>query len=137
MKYLSIIRYVLILISVLVTIVPFALQGDSPVPEVDTMLRWTYVMLGLSAVCVVVLPLFNLAKNPKSALRSLMGLGIVAIVVIIAYSLSSSADIVTATKTYNNAMELKLSDTGLYTTYVAFAVAVLSILVTEVYKLFK
>lgn len=127
----------MILISVLVTIVPFALQGDSPVPEVDTMLRWTYVMLGLSAVCVVVLPLFNLAKNPKSALRSLMGLGIVAIVVIIAYSLSSSADIVTATKTYNNAMELKLSDTGLYTTYVAFAVAVLSILVTEVYKLFK
>lgn len=139
MKYLSIIRIVLIVISVVVVAVPFMTQGSAPQPEVDTMLRWTYAMIGLGLASVILLPLFNIAKNPKSAVRSLIGLAIVAVIVLIAYSLSDATPIYTPgnPEGYTDAMELKLSDTGLITTYIALGIAVLSILVTETYKLFK
>lgn len=139
MKYLSIIRIVLIVISVVVVAVPFMTQGSAPQPEVDTMLRWTYAMIGLGLASVILLPLFNIAKNPKSAIRSLIGLAIVAVIVLIAYSLSDATPIYTPgnPEGYTDAMELKLSDTGLITTYIALGIAVLSILVTETYKLFK
>ncbi len=139
MKYLSIIRIVLIVISVVVVAVPFMTQGSAPQPEVDTMLRWTYAMVGLGLASVILLPLFNVAKNPKSAIRSLIGLAIVAVVVLVAYSLSDATPIYTPgnPEGYTDAMELKLSDTGLITTYIALGVAVLSIVVTEAYKLFK
>ncbi len=137
MKYLSIIRIVLIVISVLIVAIPFFSQGAEPQPEVDMMLRWTYAMIGMALAAVVVLPIFNIAKNPKSALRSLIGLAIVAVIVLIAYALSDATPIQTPSNTYVNPTELRLSDTGLITTYIAFGVAILSIVVTEVYKLFK
>ncbi|MFI3267515.1 MAG: hypothetical protein R3Y51_02235 [Rikenellaceae bacterium] len=121
----------------MVVLLPF-LQAEGEVTDVDTMLNWTYGLLGLTIVAVVVLPLFNLAKNPKAALRSLVGILVVGIVFAIAYSLSSDAPIeVSAAKVYSDPAELKLSDTGLFMTYAAFGVAIISILFGEVYKLFK
>lgn len=137
MKYLSIIRYVLILVSVLVVVVPF-IQGSSTNIDVDTMLRWTYLLVGLTLATIIVMPIFNLAKNPKASVRSLIGLLIVGVAFAIAYSLSSSEPIeATAIKIYDNPLELKLSDTGLFMSYVAFGLAIISILFGEVYKLFK
>ncbi|MDE6183052.1 MAG: hypothetical protein K2F53_01350 [Rikenellaceae bacterium] len=137
MKYLSIIRIALIVISVLIVAIPFFSQGSEPQPEVDMMRRWTYAMIGMALAAVVVLPIFNIAKNPKSAVRSLIGLAIVAVIVLIAYALSDATPVSTPSNTYVNPTELRLSDTGLITTYIAFGIAILSIVVTEVYKLFK
>lgn len=138
MKYLSIIRYVLIVVSALVVAVPFLIQGNAPEPEVSTMLNWTYALLGVTIFLVIVLPLFNLAKNPRAAIRSLVGIAIVAIVFAIAYFFADDTAIqATATKIYDNKLELKLSDTGLFMTYAAFGITVISIVVTEVYNLFK
>lgn len=137
MKYLSILRYALTIVSIVIVMLPF-IQGGGETTDVDTMLNWTYGLLGLTIVAVVVLPLFNLAKNPKAALRSLVGILVVGIVFAIAYSLSSDAPIeVSAAKVYSDPAELKLSDTGLFMTYAAFGVAIISILFGEVYKLFK
>jgi len=139
MKYLSIIRIVLIVVSVAIVAGAFLTQGTAPEPNVDAMLRWTYAMIGIATLCALLFPVINIAKNPKSAVRSLIGLAIVAVIVLIAYSLSDATPIYTPgnTEGYTNALELRLSDTGLITTYFALGIAVLSIVVTEVYKLFK
>ena len=125
------------MISVAIVATAFLTQGSAPQPDVDAMLRWTYAMVGIATLCAVLFPIINIAQNPKSAIRSLIGLAIVAVVVLIAYSLSDATPVYTPSNNYTNAMELRLSDTGLITTYFALGIAVLSIVVTEVYKLFK
>ncbi|MDE6483020.1 MAG: hypothetical protein K2L01_04595 [Rikenellaceae bacterium] len=139
MKYLSIIRIVLIVISVAIVAIAFLTQGSAPEPNVDAMLRWTYAMVGIATLCAVLLPLINIAKNPKSAVRSLIGVAIVAVIVLIAYALSDATPVYTPGRAegYTDALELRLSDTGLITTYLALGIAVVSIVVTEVYNLFK
>ena len=137
MKYLSIIRYLFIIVSVLVVVLAFALSPAGADPDVDMMLRWTYILLGLAVGAAVLAPLFSIARNPKSAVRSLLGLVLVVIIVAISYSLSSDEPVQAATKVYDNATELRLSDTGLFTTYVAFALAIVTIVVTEIINVFK
>lgn len=127
------------MISVAIVAIAFLTQGSAPEPNVDAMLRWTYAMVGIATLCAVLLPLINIAKNPKSAVRSLIGVAIVAVIVLIAYALSDATPVYTPGRAegYTDALELRLSDTGLITTYLALGIAVVSIVVTEVYNLFK
>ncbi|MFI3262773.1 MAG: hypothetical protein R3Y26_07675 [Rikenellaceae bacterium] len=137
MKYLSILRYALTIVSIVIVMLPF-IQGGGETTDVDTMLNWTYGLVFFTIAAVIVLPLLNIAKNPKAAVRSLVGILIVGVIFAIAYSLSSSTPIeVSASKVYDNPLELKLSDTGLFMTYAAFGLSILSIFFGEVYKLFK
>lgn len=136
MKYLSIIRYALLIVSVLVVTIPFLTQTGAE-PEVDTMLNVAGLFLGITAFLAIVLPAFNLAQNPKGAVRSLLGFALVAIILGICYSMSDGSPVITPAETYDNVVELRLSDTGLFATYIAMAVAVSSILILEVYNMFK
>ncbi len=132
MKYLSIIRYVLLAVSALVVVLYFA--GTT---SVDLMLRWAYVLLGGAAVLAVLMPLFNLAQNPKGALRSLAGLAIMAALLGVSYALSSDAPIVTAVNTFDDPTLLKVSDMGLFSMYAAMFAAVGSIVLGEIANIFK
>lgn len=132
MKYLSIIRYVLLTISVLTVLLYFAGASD-----VDLMLNWAYILLGLTVAVSLIFPVVNIIQNPKGAMGTLIGLAVVAIVVGICYSFASDATIVTAVKTFDNPLELKLSDTGLYAAYIALASAILAAIGGEVVNLFK
>ncbi len=135
MKYLAIIRYLLLAISTIVVVAFFA-QGQVA-DDVSYMLNWAYLMLGLSVVAVVLLPLFNVLKNPTGALRSMIGLAVIAVIVLIAYGASDATPITTPSAVYDDPAILKFSDTGLYTTYAILAAAFVSILVAEVSNIFK
>ena len=136
MKYLSILRYALLIVSVAVVAIPFiTMTGDQP--SVDAMLNFAGILLGITTVASIILPAFNLAQNPKGAVRSLLGFAIVAVIFGIAYSMSDGTPVVTPAETYDNVLELRLSDTGLFATYFAMAIAIGSILVLEVYNMFK
>ncbi|MBE9488055.1 MAG: hypothetical protein IMY73_02625 [Bacteroidetes bacterium] len=100
-------------------------------------MRWTYIMLGISISAMVLLPILGMIKDPKSAVRSLLGLGIVLVILAICYAFSDATPISTPAKEFTNSMELRLSDTGLYATYVALAIAIVAIFVGEIYKFFK
>lgn len=132
MKYLSIIRYVLLAISALTVLLFFV-----GVSDVDLMLNWAYILLGLTIAASILFPLANIVQNPQAAMRSLVGLAIVAVVLGISYAISSDATIVTPVNTFDNPVTLKLSDMGLYATYIALGVALVSILVGEVSNIFK
>lgn len=136
MKHISIVRYVLMAVSVIVIVFGWLLAKDEA-SGVDLLLRWLYVILGLAVVCIVVFSIYALLQNPKSAVQSLIGLGAIVVVVGIAWALSSGETVVTPTNTYTDPGLLKLADTSLYAMYVLLAGAVLAVLFGELRSFFK
>ncbi len=132
MKYLSIIKYILLIVSAILVIAG-AVTG-----KVDLMLGWSFAMILLTIALTIIMPLVAVFQNPKSATRSLIGLGVIVVVFLVSYALASDEPIKLASgKVMDNSFELKFSDTALYATYIAFAGVVLSILYGELYKVFK
>ena len=140
MKVLSIVKYLLLAVSVVLTVfVMFAAEGsDAQSSSLDMVLYWSYFLLGATVLGVIVFPLINLVKNPKGAMRSLLGLALLVVVLLIGFALSSAEPVVTAANhVFDNVLELRLSDVGLYTAYIVFAATILTIVVTEIIKVIK
>ncbi|MFI3266377.1 MAG: hypothetical protein R3Y15_04415 [Rikenellaceae bacterium] len=133
MKQLGLIKFILLIAAALSVILFFA-----GAVEVDLMLNCGYLFLGLAVVISVLMPVIGLIQNPKAAVGSLLGLAVVALVVIIAYSFSSEMPIPnSAGGFFEDPAVLKISDTGLFATYAAFIAAVVTILGGEVIRMFK
>ncbi|MBO5710933.1 MAG: hypothetical protein J6U99_01575 [Rikenellaceae bacterium] len=140
MKVLSIVKYLLLAVSVVLTVfVMFAAEGSgAQSSSLDMVLYWSYFLLGATVLGVIVFPMINLIKNPKGAMRSLLGLALLAVVLLIGFALSSAEPVVTAANhVFDNVLELRLSDVGLYTAYIVFAATILTIVVTEIIKVIK
>lgn len=139
MKYIKYVRYGLIAISLIVVILFLTTMNQSTgsYPQLDTLFVWTYVLLFASIGLVIILSIFNMAKNPKSAVRSLIGIGLLAVVILVSYLFSSAEPVVTPGAVYENPTALRVSDAGLYTTYVMLIAAVLAIIVSEGVKVFR
>lgn len=131
MKYLQYIKYALLITG----IVAGALSMNG---SVDIMLYITYALFALTCVLVVLLPLYQIAKNPKSAKTSLLGFGVMAAVFALSWAFASEEPVVLASgEILDNVLELKLSDVLIYSTYITFAGSMLAIVSTEIYKIFK
>jgi NADH:ubiquinone oxidoreductase subunit 6 (subunit J) len=104
---------------------------------VDIGLYISYILIFICAAAAIVLPLIKSAGDPKSLIKS--GLGLVAILVVfgIAYALSSNE----VTEQYRqfdvNAGESKLIGGGIITVYLLFFIALAAIVYTEVTSLVK
>lgn len=139
MKFVKFIGYGLLAISVLIT---FAFLGSSnfttkEFPLTDLMLNWTYLMLVLAAIVAVVMPLINIVKNPRAMVGSLVGFGIIAVLVLVCYLMASDEPVVTVSTTFDNKAALLVTDAGLYATYITFVVAIVAIIGGELFKVFK
>jgi hypothetical protein len=100
---------------------------------VDTLLYWTYGMLGLALFCVIVVGLIVSTKNnPKSLVKIGIILVGVAVVCLIAYLLAKGDPAMAYNGPAVSAGTLKLTDTILNLTYIAGAAAILSIVVGEI-----
>ena len=131
MKYLPILKYILLLTG----IVAGALSMNG---SVDSMLYISYTLLALTGALVVLMPLYQIAKNPKSAKKSLLGFGVLAAICVISWAMASDEPVVLASgEVLDNVAELKITGLLLYSTYITFAGALLAIVSTEFYKIFK
>lgn len=139
MKYLPIIKYILLIVSAVLIVLGATtfVEGEESV-TLNMMLLWALVMVILTIVLVIVMPLLAVFQNPKSAKRSLIGLGVLVVVLLVSYALASDDPIRLASgKLMDDSFELKFSDTALYATYIAFIGVIGSIIFGEVYKLIK
>lgn len=141
MKYLSILRYTLIGIGILLILLMMFRVFDGNDPDynngVGIILTWAYILLGIAILTAVLMPLINIIQNPKNAVRSLIGLGAIAVVLIIAYVMSSDAPIQLSGSITASPAELKWTDTGLYVTYILLGAAIASIVIGEIYSWVK
>ena len=140
MKYLSIIKYVLLAlsaVSILLLPVMGGMEGGVD-KSVGLMLIWAYVLLGLTIVITLLMPLVNLIKNPGNALRSMLGLGILVVAIGVCYALSSDTPVVnSAGGFFEDKLALRLSDTGLYAAYFALAATIVVVIFGEIRNSFK
>jgi hypothetical protein len=123
-------------LSVLVVLFGWILASNEA-SGVDLMLRWMYVLLGLAVALILIMSLWGLAQNPKSAIGGLIGLVILLVIVGVSFALASDKPFTAGTKVYDNATLLKLTDTSLIAMYILMAGAVLSIIVCEARNAFK
>lgn len=134
-KITSIILYVLLAISVL-SIVPTLIYGAD---GVDYMLYWAYILLGVGVLAAVVMSVVNMGKNSGGSKMALIGLGVVAVALVISYFMSSGDPIsISGGKdTYDDKFGLIATDMGLYTTYFALIAAIVIVVVGEIRNSFK
>ncbi len=133
----KIIELVLIVISVAILVWGFVKGFPALVADdngtVDPLLYWTYIMLGLALVAILIVGLFIAIKNnPKVLVRyGLILLGIAALC-LVCYLLAKGNPAVGLTTDQPDFMTLKLTDSVLNLTYIVGAASILAIIVGEV-----
>lgn len=109
-------------------------MGEYNAPEhTETLIFLTYGML---AVTIVITLLGGLAKfassfkdNPASAFKSLIGLVLIIVLLIVAYNIGSDTPISLADgTTYSDTLWLKITDMLIYSTYVLLGIVILGII---------
>ena len=139
-KILIILKYVLLAGSVL-SIVGLLFVEEKSAGEdmiVGIMLAWLYCLIGMAAIVTLLLPLINIVKDPKGAYKSLVGLGVVVVVLALCFAFSDTTPVTNSGGGFfENPTELRLSDTGLYAAYFAIATAMLATVAGELWNSFK
>ena len=105
---------------------------------VDIGLWTTAILLGIAIAAAVIMPLINSLSDPKSLLKSGMGLGILAIIFLIAWGASTNE--VTANYiSYNVTSETasQLIGGGLLMMYILFGIGLVGVVISEIHKAIK
>lgn len=148
---LNIALWSLLLVSVILIIIFLARNGkvademnveaiaDTLGSSVDNMLIWSYVLAGIGLVAALGFSVWQMIMFPKNAIRTLGGIGIFAVIIIVAYSLSSGEilNIPGYMGSDNNPETLKWSDTGIITMEIMLLLAFLTLLGSGIYNLIK
>ncbi|MCD7816834.1 MAG: hypothetical protein LUH12_09185 [Bacteroides sp.] len=96
-----------------------------------------YLMYAMFGVTVVITLLGAIAQfggsfkdNPKAAIKSLLGLILLIVLLIVTYNIGSSETVVLGDGTaYNDVTMLKVSDMLIYSTYILFGIAAIGTLI--------
>ena len=96
-----------------------------------------YLMYGMFAVTVIATLIGAIAQfggalkdNPKGAVKSLLGLILLVVLLIVTYNIGSSETVVLGDGSeYSDVTMLKVSDIFLYSTYVLFGIAAIGTLI--------
>ena len=133
-KIFKIAMWILLVLSVALLVWGFMAGFESNGGQaVDAMFYWTYFMLGVALLAIVVLGIVLAAlNNPKSLIKLAAVLVGLCAVVAVVYLISPGADAVGLTTAQPDHGTLKLTDTVLNLTYLAGGLAILSIVVGEI-----
>ena len=134
MKYEKIVKWVLaalfvlgVVISLYGFVVGFETNGNSPV---DVLLYGTYAYAGIALLAVIMgVVVIGGINNPKMLLKMLIGLVVVGAVVVGAYLLAPGTPAVGYLGEPVSDGTLKLTDTVLILTYLAFGASIVALIV--------
>lgn len=142
MKWVKYVEYVLFAAAIVCFASLFFLpkvqhMGDMHA-DVEWMMMLTYAIVAIGVVCALISPIKNLFSSPKAALKALVGLVVAAAIIGGCYALSSAAPVPnSAGGFFEDAFDLKFTDTALFLAYLALGVSVLSILAGEIRNALK
>jgi hypothetical protein len=115
--------------------------ADTPMREpvvTETILIWAYVLVGLALLSAIVFPAIRMIMNPKEAKKTLIGLGVIAVIVFISWQFASDEVLPLTTPHPDNVPHvLRMAGAQLGTMYILLLIAVLSIFYTEIRNLFR
>lgn len=136
--------YALFAITVIVLVLFYFVGFDRMVGEfndpvhTDTLLYLIYGILGLCVVITIVAAIIQFASalmdNPKSAIKSLIGVILLVLVLVITYSMGSSEPVITGDGAYTDETWLKISDMMIYSIYILLGGTILAIFASSIIK---
>ena len=148
-KIVTILLWVLLIVSA-VLIVSLIVNINEEIETDPTMLSWVnsnliwaYILIAIGAGVAVLAGLFHTVTDKKAAKGGIIALVFMGAVAGISYALASPEipQFIGVDKFINdgtlNESVAKMVDTGLYATYILLAIAVISIAVAPVTRLFK
>ncbi|QKG79077.1 hypothetical protein [Tenuifilum thalassicum] len=134
--YARVLSWLLMGVSIVITVLFFMSNQD--VESVQSFIVWAYILFGIAAVTALVFPVINFVRNPKNAVKSLIGLGAIAVVFLIGYLAADATALPSPTQNpdLSNPSVLVISDTGLIATYILFGSALFLMLYTGIRSVF-
>ena len=138
MKLVKYFSYLLLVVSAVLTIVLYA-QGTPEAQNafVPVVLGWTYALIGIALVSMLVLPLF-FRDGKKTQKSTLIAYAIFAVVVVVAVLFSSEAPLEGVTTSVEpSAMDLKFTDGGVMAAGLLIVVSFIAILVGSLKNMFS
>jgi len=144
-KILRIVLLVLLLISVVFTVMfyagPTVMVGSHEAPiYTESFLVWAYALAGIAVLMSVIFPLFQMVTNPAKAKKSILGIVLLGAVILVAYLIAGDTPLGITNPDlvhFDVPSTLKQVGTGIQSMYLLIGLAVISILFTEVAKIFK
>lgn len=133
----------IVMFAITVVILGFFIFGGKVPDQIYTtpiytasLLNWAYILFIVAVIAAVIFPIVRLFTRPKQAMKSFIGLAALVIVVLIAYAMADGTpmNIVGYTGTDNVPSRLIFSDTIIYTMYILFGAAIISIIATELLR---
>ena len=132
--------YVCIALIIVVLALFYGVGYNNPVGEYNDPQNTgalMYLMYGMFAVTVIATLIGAIAQfvgalkdNPKGAIKSLLGLILLVVLLIVTYNMGSSETVILGGGAeYSDTTMLKVTDMFLYSTYVLFAIAAIGALV--------
>jgi len=103
----------------------------------DIFLYGAYLLVLLAALGAIVLPLVNALGNPKSLLKSLLGIGVLGVLFLISWAISGNEVTNVYTQFDINSTSSKVIGGVLITTYILMVIAIVSIIFSEISKLVR
>ncbi|HOI31388.1 MAG: hypothetical protein PHG67_00560 [Bacteroidales bacterium] len=132
-KYVSRVLYVLMAVSVVLAVLFYAESIDASI-----FMRWSYILLISGVVIAIASPIYAFILAPKNAVKLLIILLLVAVLGFISYSLAGNTFSPTKLEVLKITEQTSRNvGMGIIFTYIAFAVALLSIVFSSVLKIFK
>lgn len=98
---------------------------------IDIGLIGSYALIGLCTLAAVLIPLYQSFGDPKTLLKSGIGIGVMLIVFIFGYFLADGSSVGVDESTS------KIVGAGIITTYAFFFLAIIGIIYTELSKIFS
>ncbi len=104
---------------------------------IDIGIYVSYIFLGVALIAAVLLPLVNAIKHPAGLVKSLIGVGGLVVLFIVAYTLSGSEVSSKAVAMGVDESGSKMIGAGLTLFYFVFIAAALGIVFSEISKALK
>lgn len=137
---LSIIVAVLFLISAVIAGL-FFFGGNIPGTQepvfTSTLIMWGFILLGVAAVALGIFFIIGAVSDLKVLVNAGISIVFIGVLVLGAYLLASDTVLPAFAEKGFSATTYKLSGTALITTYFLLGISVVSIIGSEIYRLFK
>jgi hypothetical protein len=104
---------------------------------IDIGLYVSYGLLLIAAIAAIILPLINSFSNPKSLVKSGIGIAVIVILFVIGYIIADSGVTTKYTTLGVGEGESKFVGGALLTMYMLFIIAIVGIVITELNKAIK
>jgi len=132
-KLISWVLYVLMGVSALFGLLFYTKTIDSA-----ALMQWGYVLLIATVIVTVISPVYGLIQNPGNIKKLLISLAAVALIAIVSYSLAGNTfSDLRLDRLQVTALTSKYVGMGLLFTYITASIAIIVIVFSSVFKIFK